>query len=417
MSLSKNTLWNLLGSGLPILAALAFIPYCLNQLGSETFGVLALVWSLIGYFSLFDFGVGRALTVDIGRLRRDVSSPDIAPVILSGLALTLVTGLLGGLVLWELSPHLAGRWLNIAEASIPDATSAFQIAALGVVLTTLTSGLRGAQEGLEDFRSANLTKMFLGFCTFSLPAWSIYMHGPVLNKIVIYLVFARLIGVVINAYQLRACLHWVKFEILLAKGRGLCSFGLWVSVSSIVGPLMVYGDRFFVSAAVGAALLPLYAIPQEALQRLLLVPSSFCGALLPKLAMLEADERRALYSASYKKVGWVMLALCGASALLAYPALSIWISPEFAQNALGIVLVLCVGIWINAMAFVPFTFLHSEGRARVTAIFHVVELFVYVFMLYLLVDHFGLIGAALAWTIRVFLDWMLLIWAVRNDIN
>lgn len=416
MSLRKNTLWNLLGSGLPILAALAFIPYCLNQLGSETFGVLALVWSLIGYFSLFDFGVGRALTVDIGRLRRDVSSPDIAPVILSGLALTLITGLLGGLVLWELSPHLAGRWLNIAEASIPDATSAFQIAAFGVVLTTLTSGLRGAQEGLEDFRSANLTKIFLGFCTFSLPAWSIYMHGPMLNKIVIYLVFARFIGVVINAYQLRAYLHWVKFETLVAKGKGLCSFGLWVTITSVISPLMVYGDRFFVSAAVGAALLPFYAIPQEALQRLLIIPASFCGALLPKLATLTSNEKRALYLASYKRLGWVMLAICITCSLLAYPALSFWISSDFAKESLGIVLVLCVGIWINSMAHVPFTFLHAQGRAKDPAIFHIAELFIYISVLYVFVDKFGLIGAAIAWTVRVFLDWALLVWAVRDDL-
>jgi GT2 family glycosyltransferase len=32
----------------------------------------------------------------------------------------------------------------------------------------------------------------------------------------------------------------------------LLNYGVWVTVTGIVGHLMVYGDRFFVSAAVGA---------------------------------------------------------------------------------------------------------------------------------------------------------------------
>jgi len=65
VSLKKNTLWNLLGSGLPLIAAAACIRYCLQQLGKEAFGVLTLIWALIGYFSLFDFGAGRALTFEL----------------------------------------------------------------------------------------------------------------------------------------------------------------------------------------------------------------------------------------------------------------------------------------------------------------------------------------------------------------
>jgi O-antigen/teichoic acid export membrane protein len=39
----------------------------------EAFGVLTLIWALIGYFSLFDMGVGRALTYELSKLRGAVS--------------------------------------------------------------------------------------------------------------------------------------------------------------------------------------------------------------------------------------------------------------------------------------------------------------------------------------------------------
>lgn len=85
---------------------------------------------------------------------------------------------------------------------------------------------------------------------------------------------------------------------LCDKIKSLFGFGSWVTLSGVIGPLMVYGDRFFVSAAVGANLLPLYAIPQEGLQRLLLIPGSFCGALLPRLSSLDAKDRKRFLKAT-----------------------------------------------------------------------------------------------------------------------
>jgi hypothetical protein len=55
MSLKRNIVWNLAGTGLPLLVGALTIPYLPRTTGVEAFGVLTLVWALIGYFSLFDF--------------------------------------------------------------------------------------------------------------------------------------------------------------------------------------------------------------------------------------------------------------------------------------------------------------------------------------------------------------------------
>jgi maltodextrin utilization protein YvdJ len=50
MPLRHNTLWNLAGSGLPLIAAAALIPFMLQHLAmvtlTEAFGVLTLIWAL-----------------------------------------------------------------------------------------------------------------------------------------------------------------------------------------------------------------------------------------------------------------------------------------------------------------------------------------------------------------------------------
>jgi O-antigen/teichoic acid export membrane protein len=60
--LARNVVWNLIGGGAPMLVAVFCIPILAKGLGTDRFGVLALAWALIGYTSLFDLGLGRALT-------------------------------------------------------------------------------------------------------------------------------------------------------------------------------------------------------------------------------------------------------------------------------------------------------------------------------------------------------------------
>ncbi|MDE2427378.1 MAG: flippase [Burkholderiales bacterium] len=417
MSLKRNTFWNLGGSLLPLLAAAAFIPYCLRHLGNEAFGVLTLIWGLIGYFSLFDFGVGRALTYGLSKLRMTGDHNGIGRVLKSGLLLTAITGTAGTLIMLMLAPSLTHHWLKISPALQNDAQSAFQIAAIGVIPTAVTSGLRGAMEGLERFAASNLNKIFLGFCMFTLPAASIWLHGNQLSHIALYLAMARLVVVVIGLLQLRSHLRSAPIDgaEIFTPMRGLVSYGFWLTVSGIISPLMVFGDRFFISSLLGAGQLALYTIPQEGLMRMLIVPAAIGGALLPMFAgMQNQHESSALYQSQYRRLALIMLGLCLFAAIIAYPGLSFWLSADFAHKALPITLILVAGSFMNGIAQLPYTMLQARGKPKLTAQFHMVELVLYIVVLYFLSRQFGLIGAALAWTARVTLDWLLLHIAARR---
>ena len=60
--LARNSALNLLGLCSPLLVAIVAIPILIRGLGTDRFGVLTLVWVVIGYSSLFDLGLSRALT-------------------------------------------------------------------------------------------------------------------------------------------------------------------------------------------------------------------------------------------------------------------------------------------------------------------------------------------------------------------
>src|ERR1700726_4993279 len=99
MRLARNIVWNAAGIGLPLLIGIAVVPTIVKGLGTERFGFLSIVWMLIGYFSIFDLGLGRALTkLAADKLARD-EEDEIAPLASTALILVFASSALVGFVI------------------------------------------------------------------------------------------------------------------------------------------------------------------------------------------------------------------------------------------------------------------------------------------------------------------------------
>lgn len=61
MSLIKNSIWNIAGLAIPILIAIPSMGYLARSLGIEKIGLFTLAYAVVGYASLFDMGISRAV--------------------------------------------------------------------------------------------------------------------------------------------------------------------------------------------------------------------------------------------------------------------------------------------------------------------------------------------------------------------
>ena len=422
MSLKKNVALNLAGALVPLVVGAVSVPYLLAQLGVERFGVLTLIWAIIGYFSLFDLGLGRAITQQVSQLLGTGQHAAIKNVITIGLGLTLLTGLAGAALLAVFSDTLARSGFGVSPAHVDETAQCLLVAALGVPLATVSAGLRGALEAYNKFLGVNAAKIGFGVAVFGLPAGCVDWLGDSLLLVTLCLVVARLGLIIAYSWMMRALrypnqsaapLHW-------GQTKSLFTFGLWMGASNLVSAILIYADRFVIAKLLGAAVVAFYTVPFEIIIRLLIVPGAIGASLLPRLS---TEFSRSTVGASQLlrkstiATTMIMLALTATSAALAYPVMHHFIDPEFAHNAIGVTLLLCLGVFFNGVANIPYTALHAMGLAKKTGRLHLVELVIYLPVLYLLVKAFGITGAAAAWALRTAVDCASLFYLSKQKIN
>jgi O-antigen/teichoic acid export membrane protein len=385
------------------------IPYLIKEIGVETFGVLTLTWALIGYFSLFDFGLGRALTQQIAVTRSTGELADLPSLVKTGVWFTAGTGVAGGLILAALTPQLAENWLNVSKSLQPSTGQALLLASVGIPLTTVTTGLRGILEAFEDFKVVSSLRIGLGAANFGFPAISVLIVGNSLPWMVSSLIVARAIILVAHVWYVNRKLpsDWASAEFSNKNIHALLSFGGWMTISNIVGPLMVTADRFFISGVLGAAVVAYYTVPFEVVIRVLILPGAFMSVMFPRFAtVIKSDpfEAKRLYRISIAIVIAALLPVCIIIALGAKLGLKLWLGEAFAEQSWVIVCVMALGLLLNGIASVPFAAIQAAGDVQKTAYLHLIELIIYVPILYASMRFMGIIGAAVAWTVRASID-------------
>ena len=410
MSIKKNTLWNLFGSAAPMLVGIGAIPYIYNQIGIERIGVLTIIWALIGYFSIFDFGLGRAITQRIASLAPNKNDAQKITIATTGVFLTLSIGTIAGLVGFAAIELVGVGWINSTQHLEREIYASFLLSCLAIPATTATAGLRGILEGDQRFKAINLLKLILGLSNFLGPIATIALFGPRLDYTVGALVVARYVILFAHYYSAKKFITSAPNNLSCQESKQLFQFGGWMTLSNIVSPLMVMADRFFVGNIMGTAAVAFYTIPVDLLFRLLIIPAAISTALFPVFAQKSNDH--SIIAVHYKKAIRIIFVVMSAITLLVVifggAALESWLDPQFAKNSYSVAVIISIGVTFTSLAQIPYAYIQATGDAKSTTLIHLAELIVYVPVFLYLVHSNGITGAATAWTLRAALDLALL---------
>ena len=403
-----NIAWNLFGTAAPLLVAIFAIPILIEDLGIARFGVLTIAWMVVGYFSFFDLGLGRALTKLVAEKLGQRQSDDSPLLIWTAISMMAVLGLLGAIVVAALSPWLVSNVLKIPVELQLETLKVFYLLALSIPIVIITTGLRGVLEAHQRFGLVNAVRIPLGILTFLGPV-VVLPFSKNLVAVVGMLVFVRLASLIAYAVLCLYVEPALRRSVSFDRGmvRPLINFGGWMTVSNIVGPFMVYMDRFLIGAVISLSAVTYYATPFEIITRLFIIPSAIIGVLFPAFSTLLAQDRSLVPRLYKRAVNYISILLFPVIIIIftfAHEFLTFWLGSEFAKNSSLLLQILSIGVLINSLTYVPFGLIQSAGRPDLTAKLHLVELPFYLLILWWSLDVYGVTGAAFAWALRIFID-------------
>src|SRR5713101_3045363 len=304
--LARNTIWNLFGQLFPMAVAVVAIPPLVRGLGVARFGVLSLAWIVVGYFSLFELGIGRALTKLVADKLGANEEHSIPPLAWTSLLLMFLLGVLGGLVTFAMSPWLVHRALKVPLELQAETLRGFYLLAMSIPIATITSGLRGILEAQQRFRILNLIRIPMSIFSFAGPLLALPFSSSLVSVIGI-LVVGRVIGLLAH---LSACFHAMpllrrNFVLRRSMVLPVVKLGGWMTVSNVIGPFMVYLDRFLIGALLSASAVAYYTAPFDMITRIWVIPGAMVGVLFPAFAvslMQDPDRTGVLLSRSIKYI-------------------------------------------------------------------------------------------------------------------
>jgi O-antigen/teichoic acid export membrane protein len=238
-----------------------------------------------------------------------------------------------------------------------------------------------------------------------------WWRGPALDGLIAATVICR-IGA--NLPVFLACRRHIPLQSLPRFRKSLAAplfrYGGWVTVTAIIGPILVSVDRFLIGSQMGMSAVAHCTVPYNFVTKFQILPASLTRTLFPRFSLLQWKECAPIAEQAVFSLAAITLPLTVATAIGMKPFLRLWIGAGFAEIAAPVGQLLLIGVWINSLAWVPLGLLQGQGRPAIVAKLHALELAPYVAILWIGMAWAGLPGAAWAWVLRVAIDALLMFW-------
>lgn len=403
----KNTVLNAAGLVIPGLLFIPAAAYLARTLGVEQFGLLLLMYAMLGYSGIFDAGMTRAV---IRKIAQSKTKDEDDFIMGTALGAVLVISAIPVFLVLFFSDDIA-VWLKVSENYTADTVAGLKLLALVVPLFLITVVAFSYLEGKEEFQKLSLYKVITGAVMATAPAIAVYNDASLVSA-VLGLLGARIFTAILAIFSLNMSIGIRNLKFDKKVLIDLVTFGGWISLSNIISPVMVYMDRFILSNSVGAASVAFYNAPSDLIEKISVLPGALARTIFPLFSRLGSHieyEKKIYFGLVI-----VLLILLAPLFLMAESIMDLWLGEPYGLQSSFILKILIIGFFFNALAQIPFAAIQAKGHSRLTALLHLTEVAPYLLLLFYLVDILGLVGAAYAWTARVIIDFFCLLFFSRR---
>ena len=409
----KNVAINFAGLVLPTFISLATIPTYIHVLGVERYGFVALVWTLIGYFGVLDFGMGIATENHISKACASGDKALQARLFWSAFWLNLGTGIVGGVIVLA----GAGIYYALGYVTTPlqhEVIFALPWLALAVPISNVSWVFAGAINGAERFGVFNTNQTLGTFIFQLLPIGAAFAFGATLPVVIAAAVAARLIaGALLGSAVIRILDARRVLRPEWPLVRELFGYGGWVVLGNAASGIADTLDRTLIGMLMGARFVTYYAVPQNLVQKLQLLQFALHRTLFPRLSALEREGADRVAHDGLAFMNGVLTPVCVIGMFALGPFMHLWVGHDIAVASLPVGRILIIAVWLFGQSALARILLQAQGQPALSTRVLLVTLPIVAVALWVGIHLFGIVGAA--WVIlgRAALESCALSWFAR----
>ncbi len=390
--------------------AIAFFstPLIIRSIGNDQFGLLTILWALVGYFSVFDLGSGLGLLKFLPDSLARGDQHRAVTIVRCSTAISFGIGVIASLAVTGIAFIGAEHFVRIDAQKHSEVRDVLLVLSLGLPAVLAQVSLKGVVMSYDRYDVLNIVQVASGIIQWGGGALAVMLGGGLMS-IVVITVTARYLS--LAAYSVFAG----RFLPGILSGRGvppgsvireLLHFGSWASVPQLVAPLLTLVERAIIGIFLSLAVVPYFSVPNDTVIRLLIVPVGVVSAIMPSLSAswaLGETRYRAIevYRQALKLVILTMIPACVVLGTFSGEILNVWLGADFSRNATAILVILSAGLLFNSISQIPNALLLAAGRPDLPGKIQIVQLPLYFAFLFLCIWMWGILGAAIAWAIRV----------------
>jgi len=396
--LLRNSLWNLSGSAVPMVVALATVPLLIGALGVEGFGIVTMVGSVIGYFGVLDINLSAGAIKYLAEHHAAGDRMRFAETFWFGILFYGLLGLAGAVGIFFGAEVLVARFFEVSADMHAQTVLAFQIGAIGFALSQAQNYLMVVPQALQRYdRSAQGEAVFgvlVNLASVAAALAGVGVAGVILARVVVSSINFLYLIWLIRGFHLGLAPCWPRKEVRSA----LTSFSAYAYLSKIASTLHQHADKLIVGAIGGPVALTFYTVPATLAGRILGLTYRLSSVIYPRASALAGagrmHELRPVYLGVMRYVTYINLTALGVIVLAGDEFLRRWVGEEFVAQGYPVLVLMTLALLADSLTNIPSLVNDALGHPRITGRFALANGISGVTMVYLGTSHFGIAGAA-----------------------
>lgn len=402
-TLITNVIYNYIGFFYVSISGFLIFPFTLHIIGNKANGILLLINSLIGYFSLLDLGIVTTVVKMVAEHTHEKDNKEITKIVVNAICVFVAIGICMVVLALLLTPFL-GNFFKIPKELLLQAKFTYVIYIMSVGLIFPAAIFQAVFAGYQNYKLNNIISIIQTTSAIIGSIIVLKLGFGIIGLALISLV-SNIVVISLRTYFILAKyhIHFYKFNLFSFKRvKSIFLFSRWILLITVAARLIFQSDVVIIGMFASAAAITAYQIALSPNLFLRAIGDQFNSVTLPASSNLNAQNNehilQRLLKESTRVTTITMIPFVIVFMIWGRDYITLWVGKSYVTSYYTLI-TLTIGIFAATIQGTSNQIIIALNKHKVFATIAICEAIVNVLLSIVLLQKFGIIGVALGTTI------------------